>query len=221
VFWDLCIHIGECSDYKYHVRYKFHNHRCKSTMGNIGKATRLLEGSSQNTMAWAFFAPNNSSSLDVNSTSNQPEHLRCFFCGPIVPSVRSKMTNGIFALWKHLELLHQQLWSEWVDWENVGFNVEKRISKKRFDPTPLNISNVFASTTPYSKDNCYQKQFEKDLALFVAKELVPLSFVEVSFLKRLMRRQNPCLVFPSRQALVNYLAWGGKMNSRKFYIIYP
>jgi hypothetical protein len=35
---------------------------------------------------------------------------------------------------------------------------------------------------PYSKDNLNQKQFEEDLALFIAKELVPLSIVEVSFL---------------------------------------
>jgi hypothetical protein len=34
---------------------------------------------------------------------------------------------------------------------------------------------------PYSKNDPQQKQFEKDLALFIAKELVPLSFVETPF----------------------------------------
>jgi hypothetical protein len=47
-------------------------------------------------------------------------------------------------------------------------------------------------------NNPNQKQFEEDLALFIAKELVPLSFVEAPFLKRLVIVQNSCLVFPSR-----------------------
>jgi hypothetical protein len=32
---------------------------------------------------------------------------------------------------------------------------------------------------PYSKNDFQQKQFEEDLALFIAKELVPLAFVEL------------------------------------------
>jgi hypothetical protein len=35
----------------------------------------------QNTIAWAFFAPNNTSCWEVNSSaSNQPEQLKCLFC---------------------------------------------------------------------------------------------------------------------------------------------
>ncbi len=76
--------------------------------------------------------PNSSSSSKVISTSNQLKDLRCLFCGPIAPSVGPrkgiityKTTNGIFALQKHLELLHQQLWNEWVDQEKDGLNAKK------------------------------------------------------------------------------------------------
>jgi len=154
--------------------------------------------------------PNSLSSSKVSSTSNQPKHLRCLFCGPITPSVGPrkgiityKTTNGIFTFQNHLELLHRQLWNEWVDQEKDGLNAEKQLSKKRFNSTSSNISNFFANVIPYSKDNPNQKQFEEDLALFIAKELVPLSFVEALFFRRLLMRQNPCVVFPSRRALVN------------------
>jgi hypothetical protein len=50
---------------------------------------------------------------------------------------------------------------------------------------------------PYSKNDLQQKQFEEDLALFIAKELVPLSFVEAPFFQRLILRQNPRFNFPS------------------------
>jgi len=33
--------------------------------------------------------------------------------------------NGIFALQKHFELLHRQLWIEWDDQEKVDLNAEK------------------------------------------------------------------------------------------------
>jgi hypothetical protein len=33
----------------------------------------------------------------------------------------------------------------------------------------------------YSKNDLQQKQFEEELALFIAKELAPLSFVEAPF----------------------------------------
>jgi hypothetical protein len=48
-----------------------------------------------------------------------------------------------------------------------------------------------------------QKDFEEDLTLFIAKELVSLSFVEAPFFKKLILKQNPCIIFPSRQVLVN------------------
>jgi hypothetical protein len=69
------------------------------------------------------------SSSKVNPTSNQLEHLRCLFYGPIALDVglrkgiiTYKTTNEIFVLQKHLELMHQQLWSEWVDKEKDGPN---------------------------------------------------------------------------------------------------
>jgi hypothetical protein len=56
---------------------------------------------------------------------------------------------------------------------------------------------------PYSKIDPHQIQFEKNLVLFIAKELVPLSFVEAPFFRRLILRQNPCVSFPSRHQLMN------------------
>jgi len=55
----------------------------------------------------------------------------------------------------------------------------------------------------YSKNDPQQKQFEEDLALFITKELVPLSFVEVPFFWRLILRQNPCFNFLYSRMLVN------------------
>jgi len=103
--------------------------------------------------------------LEISSTSNQPEQtFEMVFCGPIAPSVGSrkgiiiyKTMNRIFALRKHLELLHLQLWNEWVDQKKDGFKAEKQPSRKRFGPTPSNILNFFASVIPYSKDNFNQE----------------------------------------------------------------
>jgi hypothetical protein len=44
-----------------------------------------------------------------------------------------------------------------------------------------------------------KKQFEENLVLFIIKELVPLSFDEVLFFRRLVLRKNPQLNFSSRQ----------------------
>jgi hypothetical protein len=38
----------------------------------------------------------------------------------------------------------------------------------------------------YSKNDPHQNQFEQDWVMFITKELAPLSFVEVSFLRRLI-----------------------------------
>jgi hypothetical protein len=69
------------------------------------KQHNFWKAHSQNATTWVFFAPISSSSLEVSSTSNQPEHLRCLFCGPIAPSVgfrkgiiTYKTMNEIFAL---------------------------------------------------------------------------------------------------------------------------
>jgi hypothetical protein len=100
-------------------------------------------------MAWAFFMPNSSSSLEINSTSNQHEHLRCLFYGPIALGVgfrkgiiTYKTTNGIFVLQKHLELLHWQLWSEWVDREKDGLNAKKDLPKQGLCSTSSNIKRT-------------------------------------------------------------------------------
>jgi hypothetical protein len=71
---------------------------------------------------------------------------------------------------------------------------------------------------PYSNNDIQQKQFEEDLALLIAKELVPLSFVETPFFQRLVLKQNPHLNFPSRQVLVNEILLKITKKTKKKYI---
>jgi len=56
-------------------------------------------------------------------------------CYPLTPNEKSKKglinyrtTNGIFALRKHLEGNHQELWSEWTKQHKMGL---KEIQQKR------------------------------------------------------------------------------------------
>jgi hypothetical protein len=48
--------------------------------------------------------------------------------------------------------------------------------QKEVGPHPSTISNFFGHVTPYSKDDPIQKEFEKDLTLFIAKVLISLFF---------------------------------------------
>jgi hypothetical protein len=62
----------------------------------------------------------------------------------------------------------------------------RKSTKKGFGSIASNIASFFGSTMPYNKNDPHQIQFEEDLVLFISKELVPLSFVEAPFLKRLI-----------------------------------
>jgi len=74
----------------------------------------------------------------------------------------------------------------------------RQLSKKGPTPNLAIISSSFDNCMPYSKNDPQQKQFEEDLALFIVKELVPLSFVEAPFFWRLILKQNPHFNFPSK-----------------------
>jgi hypothetical protein len=56
-----------------------------------------------------------------------------------------------------------------------------------------------------SKNDPHQIQSEKDLVMFIVKELVPLFFVEAPFLRRLILKRNPHVIFPSRHQLMNHI----------------
>jgi len=74
----------------------------------------------------------------------------------------------------------------WMDWmKKDGPKGEKWPTKKRFGLTPFTISSSFGDVISYTKDDLQQKQFEEDLALFIAKKLMALSYVEPPFFKRL------------------------------------
>jgi hypothetical protein len=97
-----------------------------------------------------------------------------------------KNANGIFALRKHLEGQHRQVWVNWNQQaKRCQPKLERRITKKRFGPTLGLFFFFFLGVyVLYNKDDFHQKQFEEDLALFITKEL--LSFVEAPFFKRLV-----------------------------------
>jgi hypothetical protein len=78
---------------------------------------------------------------------------------------------GFLFFKSKFELLHWQLWNEWVDQEKDVLNAEKKPSKKE----------VWPNTLKHNKDDPNQNSFEEGLALFIVKELVPLSFVETPF----------------------------------------
>jgi hypothetical protein len=70
----------------------------------------------------------------------------------------------------------------WMDWmRKDGPNGKKWPTTKRFGFTPSSFGNV----TSYTKDDIQQKQIEEDLALFIAKKSVSLSYVQAPFFRRL------------------------------------
>ncbi len=54
-----------------------------------------------------------------------------------------RFTNGIYALWKHLESNHKQLWNECYEQEKNGPKVERWATKQMFRPTPNNYYVFF------------------------------------------------------------------------------
>ncbi len=70
---------------------------------------------------------------------------------------------------------------------------------------------------PYPNNGLHQKEFEKDLTLFIAKELVLLSFVEAPYFKKLFLKQNLHLNFRSRQTLINEILPRMTNKTKKMY----
>jgi hypothetical protein len=66
-----------------------------------------------------------------------------------------------------------------------------------------------------------KKEFEEDLTLFIAKELVPLSFVEAPLFKKLFLKQNLHLNFSSRQTLVNEILPGMTKDQGNVHFFSP
>jgi hypothetical protein len=51
-----------------------------------------------------------------------------------------KITNGIFALNKHFQNMHSQMWTQWIEQEKDGPQGERKFTKKQSSPTPSTIS---------------------------------------------------------------------------------
>jgi hypothetical protein len=84
---------------------------------------------------------------------------------------------------------------------------EKKIQQKKSLAQVLTLFLfLFSNLILYNKIDPHQKKnFEEDFLLFITKELVFLSFVEVRFFKKLIQRQNPQLNFPSKEKFKNEL----------------
>jgi len=54
-----------------------------------------------------------------------------------------RSTNGIYALWKHLESNHKQLWNKCYEQEKNRPKVERWATKQMFRPTPTTIYAFF------------------------------------------------------------------------------
>lgn len=81
-------------------------------------------------------------------------------------------------------MTHKKIRIQWIEREKFIRFENKKSTKKKSSPTPSNISSFFGYIVPYGKNDPHQIQFEEYLVLFIAKELVPLSFVALPFLRR-------------------------------------
>jgi hypothetical protein len=86
----------------------------------------------------------------------------------------------------------------------------------------VNVKRMHFNIYNQQKNDHHQKQFEKDLVLYIAKELIPLFFGEFPFLRRLVLRQNPCTRFPSSvpwclKFCHSWLKWWKRNSSRNLF----
>jgi hypothetical protein len=100
----------------------------------------------------------------------------------------------------------------------IGKNEKRMDLKDQGNPTIANIISFLGSVISYSNNDLQQKQFEEDLALFIVKDLVPLSFVKAPFFQRLILRQNPCFNFPFSRVLVNEVLLTSTEKMKENYI---
>jgi hypothetical protein len=76
--------------------------------------------------------------------------------------------------------------------------IKKENYKKEVWPNPkCFFVFFFGCLCSLQQIDVHKNKFEEDLALFITKELVPLSFVEAPLVKGLVFKQNPQLIFPS------------------------
>jgi len=78
----------------------------------------------------------------------------------------------------------------------------QQYGKKRIGATDPAITSFFWSTNPYKNVNEAQQRFIEDLVLYICKGYTPLSTCENIWLRRLILRQCPHIVFLSHFFLV-------------------
>ncbi len=97
-------------------------------------------------------------------------------------------TSDITCLQKHLDVDHLPIYKKFQEKINNQRkeNVERQYAKKRFLISNPSIFEFFASKDPFKKDDVEQKMFMENLAFLIMKSYLPLQFVEIVWLKRLM-----------------------------------
>ena len=118
--------------------------------------------------------------------------------------VKYSKANGITAMRKHIDMAHPHLVSLRVAQVGQTAKVEhnRQASKKRLLPSGSSITTFFGSMNPYKKMDQQHIHFTEDLVWYLAKGYRPLSTVENPWFRRLVLRQAPRVVFPSRKQLV-------------------
>jgi hypothetical protein len=110
------------------------------------------------------------------------------------------------------------------NFELKGLNERKRILKERghlqrkaLTPPiqPFILSFVMMCLIP--RMILTKRSLKEELTLFIAKELVPLSFVETPIFRKLFLKQNLHLNFLSRQTLINEISLKMTKKTKEMY----
>jgi hypothetical protein len=104
---------------------------------------------------------------------------------------------------KHILVEHPTTWHKWKNSHLVLVAKEQHQekSKRRFSVSSEAITNHFGNTNLEKKDDAQQKKSMEDL--FVAKVYMLIFIVKTQWLKCLVMRQNPQVVFPNQKKTVN------------------
>jgi hypothetical protein len=105
-----------------------------------------------------------------------------------------------------MEFSHSRItWRAFIDkFGSIGINKKKinsnqkgKLQKRGLAQPQVFFCFFFGCLCSLQQIDVHKNKFEEDLALFITKELVLLSFVEAPLVKGLVFKQNPQLIFPS------------------------
>jgi hypothetical protein len=120
--------------------------------------------------------------------------------------------NNITTVKKHVDADHVMLAKGFEEEMNSPL---KQLVIKRPNVFNSKISNFFGAKDPFKRDVVQQKKFLQDLAFLVAKNHLPIQFLESTWLKRLIMHLCPKVAFPSRKIFSQAILvdWWRKQNN--------